>query len=264
MSLKLRIGIVGFGRMGRAIAVGLARASVDREFIAVNDKLPEAIDEARSRGFKTFTNLEDLALYSDIIVIAVKPRDVEDVAKNLREFVKGKKVVSIAALIKLNTLRELLPDADIYRAMPNIAVEVNKGFIALAPDDRKDTEVENLFKLLGEVEWVGEELLDILTFYSASTPAIVAELYDVFLLSALKAGLPYNIAKKAIAYVFQGVANLLQIKDVSTIRDSVITPKGVTIKAIEKLYTYGVKQVLLKALNDAFDEYNRLLEETKQ
>jgi pyrroline-5-carboxylate reductase len=261
MSLNLRIGIIGFGRMGKAIAIGLAKAGIDKGSIAINDKLLEAIEDARSKGFKIYTNVKDLASYSDVIIIAVKPGDVENVARNLREIAKNKTIVSIAALVKLSILKEILPEANIYRAMPNIAVEVNKGFIALAPEDKRNMEVENIFRLLGDIEWVNEDTLDILTFYSASTPAIVVELYDVFLLSALKAGLPYNIARKAIANVFQGIANLVQIKDVSTVRDSVITPKGVTIRAIEKLYIYGVKQTLLKALNDAFEEYNHLLKE---
>lgn len=256
---KVRVGIVGFGRMGRAIALGLSRAGVDRNSIAINDKVPQAVEEAKSLGFKVFNNVKDLVLSSDMIIIAVKPKDIEDLAKDVGDAAKGKIVVSVAALVKLETLEKLFPNTKVYRAMPNIAVEINKGFIALAPSIRAEPVVENLFKLLGDVEWVDEEVLDMLTFYSASTPAIVVELFDAFMLSALKAGLPHNIARKAFSSVFQGVASLVQVKDVSTIRDSVITPKGVTIRAIEKLYTYGVKQLLLKALNDSFNEYQQML-----
>lgn len=260
---EVKIGIVGFGRMGRAIALGLSRAGIDKECIGVHDKLAEVVEEARSRMFKVFDNLRDLVMFSDVVVVAVKPKDVKEVVKSIEEVVKGKIIVSVAALVKMKVLEEAMPEAHVYRAMPNIAVEVNKGFIALTPRSRRSDVVENLFKLLGEVEWVDEEVLDMLTFYSASTPAIVVELFDAFMLSALKAGLPHDIAKKALSSVLQGVATLAQVKDVTTIRDSVITPRGVTIRAIEKIYTYGVKQLLIKALNDAFEEYNQLLQDGK-
>uniref|UniRef100_A0A7J2U5E5 Uncharacterized protein n=1 Tax=Ignisphaera aggregans TaxID=334771 RepID=A0A7J2U5E5_9CREN len=50
-------------------------------------------------------------------------------------------------------------------------------------------------------KWVYEDALDMLTFYSASILAIVVILHDALLLSALKACLHHNIARKAITNV---------------------------------------------------------------
>ncbi|MEL9940200.1 MAG: pyrroline-5-carboxylate reductase dimerization domain-containing protein [Ignisphaera sp.] len=261
MSQCLRIGLIGFGRMGKAIAVGFAKAGIEKACLTVYDKAPQARADAESLGFRVVGSAEDVFTVSNIIIVAVKPGDVEEALKNLADFASNKIVVSIAAATPLKKLENLLPKSTVYRAMPNVAVEINKGFIALSPPSRKNDYVEKVFSLLGTVEWVDEKILDMLTFYSASTPAMVAELFDTFLLSALRAGVPYNIAKKALSTVFQGVGALLEAKSVSDLRDSVITPRGVTIKAIEKIYVYGAKQTLLKALDDAYDEYERMLRE---
>ncbi|MEM0027686.1 MAG: NAD(P)-binding domain-containing protein [Ignisphaera sp.] len=259
MSEHPRIGLIGFGRMGKAMALGFARAGIEKTCVVVYDKVSQARADAESLGFRVVEKAEDAFTDSEIIIVAVKPGDVEEALKDLADFASNKIVVSIAAAIPLKRFENLLPKSTIYRAMPNIAVEINRGFIALSPPSRKDEYIEKVFNLLGTVEWVDEKILDMLTFYSASTPAMVAELFDAFLLSALRAGVPYNIAKKALSTVFQGVGALLEMKGSSELRDSVITPKGVTIKAIEKIYVYGAKQILLKALNDAYDEYEQML-----
>ena len=251
--------MIGFGRMGKAMAVGFAKAGIEKTCLTVYDKAPQARADAESLGFRVVERAEEVFTVSNIIIVAVKPGDVEEALKNLADFASNKIVVSIAAATPLKKLEDLLPKSTVYRAMPNVAVEINKGFIALSPPSRRDGYIEKVFSLLGTVEWVDEKILDMLTFYSASTPAMVAELFDAFLLSALRAGVPYNIAKKALSTVFQGVGALLETKSFSDLRDSVITPKGVTIKAIEKIYVYGAKQTLLKALNDAYDEYERML-----
>ena len=259
MDKNVSVAIIGFGRMGRAIAVGLVKAGFEKNNIHVYDKLLEARKIAMDMRLKVFDEPQKAVAESDIVIVAVKPGDVQEAVRSIANYVKGKAVVSVAALTPLKKLEELLPNTNVYRAMPNILVEFNKGFIALAPQSRRSDLVEEVFRLLGDVEWVDEHTLDLLTFYSASTPAVVAEIYDSFILSALRAGLPHSIAKKAISSVFQGVAQALLEKSVTELRDSVITPGGVTIRIIEKLYVDGAKQLLLKALNEAFKEYQELI-----
>uniref|UniRef100_A0A7J3MX55 Pyrroline-5-carboxylate reductase dimerisation domain-containing protein n=1 Tax=Ignisphaera aggregans TaxID=334771 RepID=A0A7J3MX55_9CREN len=75
------------------------------------------------------------------------------------------------------------------------------------------------------------------------------------MLAALKAGVPYGIAKRATLSVFQGVGKLCEYRDLSSVRDSVITPRGTTISLVEKIYMYEVKSRLMKALIDSIEEY---------
>jgi len=262
---RLDVGVVGAGRLGSAIIKGLINGGVEPSSIYVYDVSPEAIKRIEKLGVRICKNVEDLAHAKPrTVIVAVKPADLLNVVKELRTVLTGDTVlVSVAAFISLRDIENIVGGVRIYRAMPNIAVEVNKGFIAVAPPERWDQEIDSLFRFLGEVVWVKEEVLDLLTFVSASTPAVVAELLDVFVLVALKMGVPYDLAKKAAVQVFQGVGKLAELKDVSMIRDSVITPRGVTINLVEKLYTYEAKGRLVKALIDAGEEYLARIEKIR-
>lgn len=257
----MTVGIIGVGRLGTALVKGFVYGGIDPKGICVYDVSSEALKRVEVLGVKLCNSVAELADFSRIIIVSVKPLDVLDVVKSIAPRLSEDKVlVSVAAFMPLKAIERYISGRNVYRAMPNIAVEVNKGFTALSPPDRRYEDVEKLFKVLGDVIWVKEEILDLLTVVSASTPAIVAELIDIFVLAALKAGVPYDIARKAVATVFQGVGKLAETKDTSSIRDSVITPRGSTIILVEKFYTYEVKSKLLKALVDSIEEYIDRLE----
>lgn len=259
------VGIIGVGRLGLALVKGLINGGIDPNKINVYDVSVEALKRVEPLGVLLCRSISDLVEASEIIVVSVKPGDILDVVKAIAPALTEDKVlVSVAAFVPLQSIESYTKNRRVYRAMPNIAIEVNKGFTALTPPERKCSKVEELFRVLGEVAWVKEDLLDLMTLISASTPAIVAELIDAFILAALKAGVPYDLTKKAVASVFQGVGKLAELKDVSSIRDSVITPRGSTIILIEKLYTYGVKGRLVKALSDAVEEYLEKLEKFRK
>ncbi|MEM2528647.1 MAG: prephenate dehydrogenase/arogenate dehydrogenase family protein [Ignisphaera sp.] len=257
------IGIVGFGRMGKAIAMGLINSGMNPSTIAVYDKEASTLQHAKTLGLKITSSNTETILNSDIVILAVKPNDIIKVVNEVSSVAENRIVVSIAALVPYKTIKSYLPKSYVYRAMPNIAVEVNSGFIALTPHGEKDAEVEQLFRFLGDVVWVDEEVLDILTLISASTPALLAEIADTFILASLKSGVPYSIAKKVVSSLFKGVGELLNHKPLSDIRDSVITPRGVTIKLIEKFYIHNAKSKLLETLSIAIEEYLSMLDEVR-
>ncbi len=262
--MDIDIGVIGIGRMGRAIIKGFISAGIDPKKIYVYDVSPIAIESIRGVGVNICSSNIEVVNSSNLVILAVKPFQIERVAKEISPYVDGRIVVSIAAFIQLKTLEKILSGARIYRVMPNIAVEVNAGFIAITPPTAMDSNIDRLFRLLGEVIWVEEDVLDLLTLMSASTPAVIAEIADTLILASLKAGIPYDIAKKASAYVLQGVGKLLLYKDTSSIRDSVITPRGTTIELIERIYVEEVKSRLLSALIKGVERYIELLEKQKK
>lgn len=249
-------GVIGIGRLGSSLVRGFINGGIKPREIYVYDISIDVLKRIESLGIVICRSVDEVVESSNIIIIAVKPQDITSVVKYIgNKSIENKIIVSVAAFVPLGLLEKYINKNVVYRAMPNIAVEINKGFTALAPIDRRNLDVEELFKVVGDVVWVREEILDLLTIISASTPAVIAELIDSFMLAALKAGIPYDIAKNAIASVFHGIGKLFGTKDFSSIRDSVITPRGSTIILIEKLYTYEVKNRLIKALIDSIEEY---------
>ena len=92
-----RIGIIGAGHLGsRVIEVLYERG---HRKIAASRRNSFELEKISGQylGIETFIDNAEAAQYSDIIVLAVKPAYVDDVAREITEYSSGKLVVSLAA-----------------------------------------------------------------------------------------------------------------------------------------------------------------------
>lgn len=258
----VKIGVIGVGKLGTAILRGLINSGISPIDLFAYDLSPSSIERAEELGVNVCDSYSDVVTEAEVLIISVKPNDMTNVLSVLRELpLDGKFIVSTAAFIPLRYIEKWLDVKNVYRSMPNIAVEANAGFIALSPPSRRSALIEDIFSRLGDIEWVNERVLDLLTILSASTPAVVAELLDAFVLASLRAGVPLDVASRAASKVFIGVGKLAERKNLIDIRNSVITPGGTTIKLLENIHRYGVKNSLLLSITDTVDEFLDVLEE---
>jgi len=195
---------------------------------------------------------------SDIVLLCVDPKHVGDVLKEISYAARGRVVVSTAARVPLAQLHRFLEgseDVEVFRAVPNINVEVNKGFTALAGAGRSARVVEELFSLLGDVVWIDEELMDAITVAGACLPALVAEIMDAVIVAATRLGIPKRLVYRLVARVFEGTALSVLEHGASRVRDSVASPGGVTsrmlMKALEKNVKYVVASTIVEALSES-------------
>jgi pyrroline-5-carboxylate reductase len=185
---------------------------------------------------------------------------VIEIFRKIALAIKQKIVISTAALIPLRAYKQILGDAEIYRAMPNICVEINKGFIPICGNKKENAEaVEKILGLLGEVEWVDEDTLDKFTLLSASIPALITEIIDAMELAALELGIPNELSKKAIRNVLIGTAELYREKDLIAIRNDIATPKGITIKLLLNSLRSNVKLSIIDTLINTSKELDNLI-----
>lgn len=212
-------------------------------------------------GVNVFLSNEPVVKNSDLIIVTLKPYVVINVLNSLSNLLKDKVVVSAAALIPLSSYTSILKDCEVYRIMPNVNVEVNKGFIALSGERKGNARlVEEVFSMLGDVVWVDEDVLNKLTIISASMPALIVELIDAMELAALYLGIPHNLARRAIVKSLIGTAVLTEVKDLISIRNSIITPRGITIKLLRKYMNLNIKSSIMETLIYASEELDKLLE----
>ncbi len=243
--------------MGCAIARGLINAGVPPENLVAWSRSPESLGRAEALGLCVKRDLSELVAESDVVIVCVKPAHVARVLESVSSFLEGKIVVSIAALTPLKVLARVASKAiGVFRAMPNLSVEVNKGFTALTGLGEGREVVDAIFRLLGEVAWVEEELLDAFTVLTGCGPALVAEVMDAFMLAAIKMGIPRGLALKAIAALFEGTARLVTAKGLLEVRNSVATPGGITIEMLLDAERSGVKYRLARVLVRGFSLVN--------
>jgi pyrroline-5-carboxylate reductase len=238
----------------------LINSGIDPSNIVASTKTRESAREVKEMKVNvTFDNFA-LINQADIIIIALKPFVVLENAELLKNIPHEKVLVSIAAFVPLSFYKKIANVNEVYRAMPNVNVEINKGFTALCGEKSESSNiVEELFSLLGEIEWVSEEVLDKLTLMSASSPALVVELIDAFEIAAMYMGIPQNIARKAILNVFIGTAELASKKDLLSIRNSIITPKGITSKLMRRYINANVKSSIIETFIQASEDLEQII-----
>lgn len=236
-----RILLVGFGNMGRALAEGWLERGT-RADVAVLDPSIEARARARELGFETPERAVPGA--ADVIVLAVKPHQLEEAVPSVREALAAEGVMlSIAAGRTLAQIAALAGDGvAIVRAMPNTPAAIGRGMIVLcasaAVSQAHQGVCEELMSAVGSVEWVEDEtLMDAVTAVSGSGPAYVFLLIECLAAAGRRAGLPAELAARLATVTVAGAGEYAARadEDAAELRRRVTSPNGTTEAALERL-----------------------------
>ena len=130
----MKLGFVGAGNMAGGLARGWAAAQGEPgapESMAFADADPDKARKlAEELGGEAVEGNVALADNSDLVVLAVKPKVLDEVAPDLVQ--AGTPVLSILAGTPLKALHEALPGIDLIRVMPNLGAQLRQGVLCLA------------------------------------------------------------------------------------------------------------------------------------
>lgn len=261
---EARIGIVGAGAMGEALAAGVLAAGVDRAQLRAAD--PDPVRRKRIEeqlGIGVGADNRELAEQSDLVVLAVKPdrlvRVLEDLGGPDAGTLSRPLWVSIAAGVPLAAISAALPrGARIVRAMPNTPALVGAGataFVAGPGVGAADlARARALFEAVG-VAWEApsEGLLDAVTGLSGSGPAYVFVLLEALADAGVRMGLPRDAASLLASQTVYGAAKLaLETgRHPAALKDQVTSPGGTTIAGLERLEAAGFRAAIHGAVEAA-------------
>jgi pyrroline-5-carboxylate reductase len=174
--LRKKIGIIGYGNLGSAIA-----ERIKKKFrVYVFDK--DTTKTSGLAGISVSRSLADLVIASDVIIIAVKPQDFDSVLNEIKDYVKDKLVISIAAGITTGYIEKVLGRARIIRAMPNIGAVVGESTSYICKGKytgNKDLRLSvRLFNCIGHSFILPEDLMNAATAVGGSGPGFWGYLFD--------------------------------------------------------------------------------------
>ena len=259
-SRALPIALLGGGKIGEALLVGLLRQTSPDDVVVVESHPDRAAELAARHGVRT-PDLATAVGGAATLLVAVKPQDIDALLDAAAPHVPaGQLVVSVAAGVPTARLEAHLPAGTaVVRAMPNTPALVEEGMTALsagthAGEAHLDT-AEALLRAVGRVVRVPESQLDAVTALSGSGPAYVFFLVEAMIDAGILLGLPRALAAELIVQTLYGSALMLRESDEHPVqlREAVTSPGGTTISAIRALEDHGVRAAFLAAIEAARD-----------
>ncbi len=267
--MKLQtLGFIGAGNMAGSLIAGLSADGYPPENIWASDLDPKKLDSLGSRfGINTTANNHTVVENSQILVLAVKPQSLREVAMELAPAVQRHKplVISLAAgVTEADIDRWLGGGNDIVRCMPNTPALVKTGATALHGNDNISAEqrsrAEAVLRSVGLTVWVEREaLLDAVTALSGSGPAYFFLFMEAMEEAGVKLGLEPRTARLLTQQTALGSARLAIESEESPadLRRKVTSPGGTTERAIAAFENARLRDLVLEAMKAA---ENRALE----
>lgn len=268
MANYLRIGFLGAGKMASALAKGIVKAGVARpEDLIASDVMDGARAAfAKDVGCKVTSSNVEVAASSDILIVAVKPDQVEGVLHELAGKVTDRHlIVSIAAGVTISRLAGALKSgARVVRVMPNTPALVGASASAFslggsATDDDAAL-AQRIFSAVGVAYQVKESLLDAVTGLSGSGPAYGYAIIEALSDGGVAAGLPREVATKLAAQTMFGAAKMVLETGMhpGALKDMVTSPGGTTIEGLHELEKGGLRGTLMNAVRAAAEKSKKL------
>ena len=256
-----KIGVIGAGKIGSAIARGVIGAGLTAKENVMASDVSEALRQAAGDelGIKVSADNATLCDFADIVILAVKPQIVDSVAREIAKKLGAKKLlVSVAAGVPLARIEAgLAQGARVVRVMPNIACVVGAGAAgyaggahATAADLEKVGAILNSFGVGMAVE---EKYLDAVTGLSGSGPAYVYLFMEALADGGVQVGLARDVALKLAVQTVYGAAKMALEgnKHLGELKDEVTSPGGTTIAGLYAMEQKGFHGTVMDAVVSA-------------
>ena len=244
----MKIGIMGFGHLGRCFAEGLLKMGIaGNEEIGISAKSETTKALAREKGLSVFDNA-GLVDWSDILVIALKGGIFREVVQKelTPALFEGKTVVSFMAGVTCEEMHPFLRDAQLIRAIPSIAIANGMGVTGYT---RGPENVVALFKRLGYAFEVEEKDIEKVTAFASCGIGFAAYILGAYQRAGEAMGFSKQESEKITAMTFQGALDLMNFEE--TVRH-VATKGGATEQGVLCFDEKHLPDILLEGMQRAY------------
>lgn len=254
--------------MGSSILKGMVSNGFNGDDILVYEK-----DQAKLMmlnevyGISMVSSAEQLCEKADTVILAVKPQILPSILPALAKVLAKRKplIISIAAGKSIEWIEQLIGEGlPIVRVMPNIAAKVGEGMAAYCCNssvtDKHKKSVLAIFKAVGKIIELDENLFPIFTAIAGCSPAFTLMYIDSLAQAGVRYGIPKNDALTIAAQSVIGATRLLQesAEHPRVLADQVCSPGGTTIEGVCALYENGFENAVLAAVRASFEKDAKL------
>ncbi len=262
----LTISIIGCGNLGLSITQGLLDSgNISANQIIATKRNLFPISHLSKLGVNLYTDNKQAVLESDIVILAVKPYNVQPILEDLQAELKQKNpiLVSVATGISINELKIWSQtELAFFRAMPNTATDVKESVTAICHEGasvNQQQQVKQLFDQIGQVIYIQENLMDAATVLGACGIAYVMRFIRAMIQGGIEIGFDAKTASDIVNQTVKGAAELLITRGEHPEHeiDKVTTPKGCTITGLNEMEHNGFSSSLIKGIVSSYEKIEK-------
>lgn len=254
----MKIVIIGCGVMGGAFARHFS--AYGHMVILVDKDQARSVMMAKELGAEVYARSFDAVKKGEIVLIAVKPKDLLAVAEETaKAFTQDQLLISILAGVSTEILRQQFSLSQVLRIMPNLAITCGEGVIGLVEsidlEEKWKKRAVQLFEGMGLQAWLPEEKVDALTALTGSGPAFLIVMIEAIIESGIYLGLGADEARDYALQMIEGTVALLKASNErhpGNFRWQIASPAGTTIAGIKMMEERAVRGAIIDTFAEAY------------
>lgn len=260
----MKIAILGAGNLGLSIAKGLLVSKTYKSLYLTKRKTEAIKEYSQYENVVVTTSNREAVQNSDILILAVQPKQTEGVLEEIKSDLKEEHVIiSTITGVSIGRIEELVGERFIIRAMPNTAIAVMKSMTCLCSNEKGQQQLavaEDIFKSMGTTMVIPENKMQAATVICASGIAFWMRLIRATTQSAVQLGFDAKEAQQLSMQTCLGAASLLieSGKHPEEEIDKVTTPMGCTIEGLNEMEHHGLSSSLIRGMQASFKKINNI------
>jgi pyrroline-5-carboxylate reductase len=251
-----KIAIIGGGNLGTAIAEGLLKSKFSKAAdIIVTKRNTSTLKSLKDKGVNISDDNSAAVKKSEVIILAVKPFQVEDVLNGVKkELTTDKILISVVTGVLISEMEGIVKkNVAYFRAMPNTAIAIQESMTCICSKDADNATVKyvnDLFSTVGKVVTIDEKLMEAATILAACGTAYAMRYIRANIQGGIEIGFDAATASLISAQTVKGAAELLLQKGSHPEQeiDKVTTPKGCTIAGLNEMEHQGFSSSLIRGI----------------
>lgn len=252
----MKVHIIGGGNLGVSIALGLSKFSKNNP-ITITRRNTSSILYLEKLGITVSTDNKHQIQEADIIILTIKPYQVNTVLAEILPVISGKIIASGVSGLSIEALQNKIGDSNsAIRIMPNIAAQFGASATCIAFNEKDKDKAQNvvaLFQDLGTAPVIDEKLMDAATVLAASGTAFALRYIRASMQAGIEIGFDWQTALAISAQTVKGAAEMILEENIhpEQLIDRVTTPQGCTIAGLSEMETHGFSSSLVRGIKAA-------------
>lgn len=255
----MKIHIIGGGNLGVAIAIGISKYSKENK-VTITRRNTSSILHLEKLGITVATDNKYRIEDADIIVLAIKPYQVDTVLADILPAISNKTIASAVSGVTILNLENKTNNLHtIVKIMPNIASQFGASATCISYQEKDKAAAQKviaLFQDLGTAPVIDEKLMDAATVLAASGTAFALRYIRASMQAGIEIGFDWQTALAISAQTVKGAAEMLleEKGHPEQLIDRVTTPQGCTIAGLNEMETHGFSSSLIRGIKTSLKQ----------